>query len=191
MKSLLAFPLALLAAALCSAQPLPGGSTAPSGGKLAPYLPTPEPVVEQMLRLAELKPGERLMDIGSGDGRIVIMGAAKFQAVSAGVEIDAQLVRQSRARIHELGLEKLATIIEGDALAQDYSSYDVIAVYLLPSSNLRLRPILEKQLRPGTRIVAHDFLIRGWKPEREVLVEDDGTGRSHTLYLYKTPQNPR
>jgi protein-L-isoaspartate O-methyltransferase len=144
-----------------------------------------------MLQLAELKPGERLMDIGSGDGRIVIMGAAKFQAVSFGVEIDPPLVRQSRARIHALGLDKLATIIEGDALQQDYSSYDVIAVYLLPSSNLRLRPILDAQLRPGTRIVAHDFLIRGWKPEREVLVEDDGTGRSHTLYLYKTPQNQR
>ena len=194
MKSLYVLAPAPLAAALCGAQtaPAPGAvSRAKTGEKLAPYPPTPDSVVERMLRLAELKPGERLMDIGSGDGRIVIMGAAKFQAISAGVEIDPPLVRQSRVRIHALGLDKLATIIEGDALQQDDLSYDVIAVYLLPSSNLRLRPILDAQLRPGTRIVAHDFLIRGWKPERELWSRTDGTGRSHTLYLYRTPQNQR
>jgi precorrin-6B methylase 2 len=152
--------------------------------KLAPYYPTPESVVERMLKFAGLKPGEKLFDLGSGDGRIVIIAAQKFGADATGVEIDAELVKQSSERIRRLGLEKGARIVRGDLLRQDYSSADVLAVYLLPRSNERLRPMLEKQLRNGTRIVAHDFVFRGWTPEREEYVEDDGAGRSHTLYLY-------
>jgi SAM-dependent methyltransferase len=152
--------------------------------KLAPYYPTPESVVERMLKFADLKPGEKLFDLGSGDGRIVIIAAQKFHADATGIEIDAELVKQSSERIHGLGLEKAARIIRGDLLRQDYSSADVLAVYLLPRSNDRLRPLLEKQLRNGTRIVAHDFVFRGWTPEREEYVEDDGAGRSHTIYLY-------
>jgi predicted O-methyltransferase YrrM len=162
----------------------PAQEQKPDAEKLAPYYPTPEPVVERMLKFAGLKPGEKLFDLGSGDGRIVIIAAQKFHANATGVEIDAELVKQSSERIHALGLEKSARIVRGDILRQDYSSADVLAVYLLPRSNERLRPMLEKQLRNGTRIVAHDFVFRGWTPEREEYVEDDGAGRSHTIYLY-------
>jgi 16S rRNA G966 N2-methylase RsmD len=176
---LVSLALLLLCPTLAAAQELK-----PDAEKLAPYYPTPESVVERMLKFAGLKPGEKLYDLGSGDGRIVIIAAQKFGADATGVEIDAELVKQSSERIRGLGLEKHARIVRGDILRQDYSSADVLAVYLLPRSNERLRPLLEKQLRNGTRVVAHDFVFRGWTPEREEYVEDDGAGRSHTIYLY-------
>jgi SAM-dependent methyltransferase len=177
---LLVLPSLLLACSVLA----PAQEQKPDAEKLAPYYPTPESVVERMLKFADLKPGEKLFDLGSGDGRIVIIAAQKFGADATGVEIDAELVKQSSERIRRLGLESSARIVRGDLLRQDYSSADVLAVYLLPRSNERLRPILEKQLRNGTRIVAHDFVFRGWTPEREEYLEDDGAGRSHTLYLY-------
>ena len=153
--------------------------------KLAPYYPTPETIVEKMLKLGELKPGERMFDLGSGDGRIVIMAAQKFRAISTGVEFDADLWKQSTDRIKSLGLEKRARIIQGDIMKQDYATADLITVYLLPASNDKVRPILEKQLKKGTRIVAHDFDMSGWTAEKTEQVDDDGEGRSHTLYLYR------
>ena len=153
--------------------------------KLAPYYPTPETVVEEMLKMVGTKAGEKMYDLGSGDGRIVIMAAKKFNADSTGVEFDADLYRQSSERIKALGLEKKARIIHGDIMAQDYSDANVITVYLLPISNDRVRPMLEKQLKPGTRIVAHDFEFSGWNADKVLHIEDDGEGRSHTLYLYK------
>jgi protein-L-isoaspartate O-methyltransferase len=152
--------------------------------KLAPYLPTPPLVVERMLQFAAVKPGDKLFDLGSGDGRIVILAARQFQADATGVEIDEQLVKESSGRIHNLGLDGKARILQGDLLRQDYSSADVLTIYLLPSANDKLRPILERQLRNGTRIVALDFPFREWTAEREQFIEDDGQGRSHTLYLY-------
>jgi protein-L-isoaspartate O-methyltransferase len=153
--------------------------------KLAPYYPTPETVVERMLLFGELKAGEKMFDLGSGDGRIVIMAARKFHAVSTGVEFDKDLVKQSTEKIRGLGLQKTARIILGDIMTQDYSSADLITVYLLPVSNEKVRPILEKQLRKGVRIVAHDFEFADWTPEKTGHVEDDGEGRSHTLFLYR------
>lgn len=152
---------------------------------LAPYFPTPPAIAERMLVMTELKKGEKMFDLGSGDGRIVIMAANKFKADATGVELDAALHRQSSDEIKRLGLEKTARIIHGDILQQDYSSADVLTVYLLPVSNDKVRPILEKQLKKGTRIVAHDFEFSGWKPEKVEHVEDDGEGRSHTIYLYR------
>ncbi|MDX2153373.1 MAG: methyltransferase domain-containing protein [Bryobacteraceae bacterium] len=160
------------------------GLTAQEGDKLAPYYPTPETVVEKMLQFGALKPGERHFDLGSGDGRIVIMAAKKFGAVATGVEFDADLYKQSSEKIRSLGL-KNAKIIHGDILKQDFSSADVITVYLLPASNEKVRPLLEKQLKRGTRIVSHDFEISGWTPEKVEQIDDDGEGRSHTLYLYR------
>jgi tRNA1(Val) A37 N6-methylase TrmN6 len=138
-----------------------------------------------MLVLAEVKQGEKMFDLGSGDGRIVIMAANKFKADATGVEYDDSLFKQSMAEIKRLGLEMTARIIHGDILAQDYSSADVITVYLLPVSNTKLRPILENQLKKGARVVAHDFEIAGWKPDKTEHVEDDGEGRSHTIYVYR------
>ncbi len=153
--------------------------------KLAPYYPTPETIVERMLTLGELKAGETMFDLGSGDGRIVVMAAQKFHADATGVEIDKDLYRQSAQRIRKLGLQKTARIINGDIQAQDYRSADLITVYLLPASNDKVRPILEKQLKKGARVVAHDFEFRDWKPEKVETIDDDGEGRSHTLYLYR------
>lgn len=152
--------------------------------KLAPYYPTPESVVERMLKLGGLKPGEKMFDLGSGDGRVVIIAAQKFGADATGIEMDTDLHKQSMDRIKSLGLEKKARIVLGDILKQDFSSADLLTVYLLPSSNDRIRPLLEKQLKRGTRIVSHDFLFSGWTPVKEEHIEDDGEGRSHTLYLY-------
>jgi len=158
---------------------------AQQGEKLAPYYPTPESIVVKMLELADLKPGERVFDLGSGDGRIVIVAVQKFHARAVGVELDKDLARQSAERIHKMGLESSAQIINGDILKQDYSSADVVTVYLLPNSNDKIQPILERQLRKGTRVVAHDFEFRGWKPDKVEDIEDDGEGRSHTLFLYR------
>jgi protein-L-isoaspartate O-methyltransferase len=157
----------------------------PAPEKLAPYYPTPETIVERMLLLGNLKAGEKMFDLGSGDGRIVIMAARKFHAGSTGVEFDKDLVKQSAEKIRSLGLQKSARIILGDIMTQDYSSADLITVYLLPVSNEKVRPMLEKQLRKGVRIVAHDFEFAGWTPEKTEHVEDDGEGRSHTLFLYR------
>jgi ubiquinone/menaquinone biosynthesis C-methylase UbiE len=158
---------------------------AQSPAKLAPYYPTPETIVVKMLELGGLKPGEKMFDLGSGDGRIVIAAAQKFHADAVGVELDKDLCRQSLERIRKLGLEKTAQIVNGDILKQDYSSADLITVYLLPNSNDKVQPLLERQLRKGTRVVAHDFEFRGWTPEKVEDIEDDGAGRSHTLFLYR------
>jgi predicted RNA methylase len=156
----------------------------PTGEKLAPYYPTPESIVERMLDLGGLKAGEKMFDLGSGDGRIVIMAARKYRADATGVELDQDLVQSSTAKIRQLGLQKTAHIIDGDILKQDYSSANLITVYLLPESNIKVRPVLDATVKKGTRIVAHDFTIGGWTPVKTVTIPDDGEGRSHTLYLY-------
>jgi protein-L-isoaspartate O-methyltransferase len=153
--------------------------------KLAPYYPTPETIVEKMLLLGELKAGEKMFDLGSGDGRIVIMAAQKFHADAVGVEMDKDLHKQSMEKIRQLGLEKSARIVLGDIFKQNYSSASLITVYLLPASNDKVQPLLEKQLRKGARVVAHDFEFRNWTPEKVENIDDDGEGRSHTLFLYR------
>lgn len=152
--------------------------------KLAPYYPTPESVVERMLKLGDVKAGDKVFDLGSGDGRVVIMAAQKFGADATGIEMDGDLWKQSTDRIKSLGLDKKAHIIRGDITKQDYSPATMLTVYLLPSSNDKIRPLLEKQLKKGTRIVSHDFMFKDWAPAKEEHIEDDGEGRSHTLYLY-------
>jgi len=155
------------------------------GGRLAPFYPTPEMVVDKMLELGELKPGEKMFDLGSGDGRIVIMAAQKFHADATGVELDKGLARQSSERIRKLGLEKTARVVTGDLLKQDYASADLITVYLLPLSNDKVQPLLDRALKKGARVVAHDFEFRGWTPVKTETIPDDGEGRSHKLYLYR------
>jgi predicted RNA methylase len=154
--------------------------------KLAPYYPTPETIVEKMLQLGGLKAGEKMFDLGSGDGRIVIVAAQKFHAEAVGIELDKDLCKQSTARILKLGLEKNARIVNGDLLKQNYSSADLVTVYLLPDAvNNKVQPLLDKQLKKGARIVAKDFDFRNWTPEKVENIADDGEGRSHTLYLYR------
>ena len=154
--------------------------------KLAPYYPTPETIVGRMLQLGGLKAGEKMFDLGSGDGRIVIMAAQKFHAEAVGIEIDPDLCRRSLARIARLGLERSARIVHGDLLAQNYGSADLVTVYLLPDAiDNQVQPLLDRQLKKGARVVAHDFAFRGWTAEKVENIADDGEGRSRTLYLYR------
>ena len=172
----------LLAALLCAPLPAQNGAAQ----KLAPYYPTPQTIVEKMLELGGLTAGEKMFDLGSGDGRIVIMAAQKFHADSVGIEIDRDLWKQSMDRIRKLGLEKTARIVNGDLLQQNYSSADLVTVYLLPESiDAKVQPLLDRQLKKGARVVAHDFEFRNWTPEKVESIADDGEGRSHSIYLYR------
>ncbi len=150
---------------------------------LAPYIPTPQEAVDRMLEAAHVKPGDVVYDLGSGDGRIVITAAQKFGARGVGVEIRPDLCQKARERIKSLGLEDRVSMVEDSALRVDLSSADVVTLYLLTSSNERLRPNLEKYLKPGSRVVSYEFPIRGWKPVRAIVLQ---TGKTeHLIYLYE------
>jgi tRNA1(Val) A37 N6-methylase TrmN6 len=165
--------------------PLAAMAQTGNGEKLAPYYPTPQTIVERMLQLGGLRAGEKMYDLGSGDGRIVIMAAQKFHADAVGIELDKDLCRLSLQTITKLHLEKNAHIVNGDLMKQNYSSADLVTVYLLPGFIDKVQPILDQQLKKGARIVAHDFEFKNWTPEKVEAIGDDGEGRSHTLYLYR------
>lgn len=152
-------------------------------GSLAPYLPTPNTIVDQMLQAGQLKAGETMFDLGSGDGRIVIAAAQKYKANAIGVELDDVLAASSTERIAELGL-KNARIIHGDLMQQNYSSADLITVYLWPEANAKVAQLLDLQLKKGARVVSHDFRMGTWTPTKTITIADDGTGRSHMLFVY-------
>jgi predicted RNA methylase len=138
-----------------------------------------------MLDAAKLKPGETLYDLGSGDGRVLIMAAQRFGAKAVGVEISSKEAQTSSERIKDLKLDKLCRVVEGDVLQTDLSEADVVTMYFLTTSNDLLRPNLEKYLKAGARVVSHDYPIRGWVPVRTERV--DAHRRQHTLYVYEMP----
>lgn len=150
-----------------------------------PFVPTPEVVVRRMLQLANVRKDEVVYDLGCGDGRIVIMAAREFGARSACIEIRKDLYEQTLRRVRDLGLEDRVKVIYGNFFEEDLSEADVVTMYLLTSVNERIRPKLERELRPGVRVVSHDFEMPGWKP---LIVEDlYEEWRSHKIYLYKIP----
>jgi hypothetical protein len=163
-------------------------------GSLAPYLPTPATIVDQMLQAGGLKPGETMFDLGSGDGRIVIAAAKKYRANAIGVELDDALAAVSEQKIADAGLSATppdgasrygtARIIHGDLMKQDYSSADLVTVYLWPDANKQVARLLDIQLKKGARVVSHDFTMGNWTPTKTITVPDDGTGRSHELFVY-------
>ena len=150
---------------------------------LAPYLPSPQVIVDKMLEAARLKPGEVIYDLGSGDGRIVITAAQKFKARAIGIELQNGLFQSTTKRVASLGLEKQVKIIHGNALDIDLSPADVVTVYLLTSSNEKLKPNFDKYLKPGARVVSYAFEIRGWQPARVETVQLEG--RLHSIYVYE------
>ncbi len=151
-----------------------------------PYVPTPPDIVEKMLDLAKVTPDDVVYDLGSGDGRIVITAAQKYGAHAVGIEINLDLYRQSRDQIKALKLDDRASVICEDMFDVSLHRATVVTLYLLTSSNEKLRPKLERELRSGTRIVCHDFHIPGWDPEQVVDVTSKN-GIPHKLYLYVRP----
>lgn len=154
---------------------------------LAPFVATPIPVVRQMLILAELKPGDILFDLGSGDGRAVIMAAQDFGATSVGVELRDDLAKRALDNIQKLDLNEKTKIIQKDIFTVDLSSANVVFLYLTTSANERIKPKLEAELKLGTRIVSHDYEILGWKAKKvDNFCENPKLGYpSHTLYVYE------
>ena len=151
---------------------------------LAPYIPTPQSLVERMLEAGHVKPGDVVYDLGSGDGRIVITAAQKFGAKAVGVEIRADLCRIATEKIKSLGLDERVRMVQGSALHVDLSPADVVTMYLLTSSNELMRPNLEKYLKPGARVVSNQFPIKGWRPVETVHMTT-GSNMQHTIYVYE------
>jgi ubiquinone/menaquinone biosynthesis C-methylase UbiE len=163
----------------CQAQPL-------AADNLAPYIPTPQMLVDKMLELANVKPNEMVYDLGAGDGRIVITAAQKFSARAVGVELSPDLYKLALHRVKQAGVQERVKIIHGNMLDVDLSPADVVTIYLLTSTNSILKPNLEKYLKPGARIVSLDFEVRGWKPA--VVHKIESGNMKHTIYLYERPK---
>jgi SAM-dependent methyltransferase len=151
---------------------------------IAPFVPTPHEVVSRMLELAEIKQGDVLYDLGSGDGRIVVAAAKKFGIRAVGFEIDPVLVKDSRQIIKRAGLEELVEIRERDIRTVDFSPASVVTMYLYPAANLRLRPVLMRELKPGSRVISHDFGMGNWKPDHVERLRDTA-GLSRTIYRWR------
>ncbi len=156
----------------------------PSPASLAPYVATPQDVVDRMLALAGVTEKDVVYDLGCGDGRIVITAAQKYGARGVGVDIDPQRIAESEANARKAGVEKLVSFKLQDALTVDVSKASVVTLYLLSASNMKLRPLLTKQLAPGSRIVSHAFSMGDWEPAK-VEQYDDAQGITRTLYLWK------
>lgn len=149
---------------------------------LAPDFPTPPTVVDKMLALAQVKPGETVYDLGCGDGRILFAAAQDFKAKAVGIEIRREIYEKTAKKVETAGLADQIKVLHGDALKTDLSQADVVTVYLLTSSNERLKPQFQKYLKPTARIISHDFEIKGWKADHvEKMIVG---GHEHTIYLY-------
>jgi len=156
---------------------------------IAPFVPSPQTVVEYMLKLAGLKAGEILFDMGSGDGRTVIMAAKTFGARGVGIELREDLAKKAMNHIHENGLDDRVTIMNTDMFNVNLTSADVVYLYLTTSANEKIKPKLESDLKKGARVVSHDYEIIGWRPVKvENFCENPTLGYpSHTIYLYTKP----
>ena len=157
------------------------------------WLPTPEKVVDSMLRLAEVGPEDVLYDLGSGDGRTAITAATRFGARGArGVEIRQGLLTRSREQARRAGVEDRVAFVDEDLFGTNLAGADVVTLYLLPRLNLKLRPRLLRELRPGTRIVSHNFGMGDWDPDRTLTTRDIFGGGEvprveHRLHLWIVP----
>lgn len=153
---------------------------------LAPFVPTPMPVVRRMLEMAGVGAEDIVYDVGCGDGRIVIEAAKTFGARGVGIDIDPEMVAKSKANVAEAGLSDRVEILHMDATRTDISKATVVTLYLLPESNELLRPIFEAQLKPGTAVVSHNYSIAGWE-DRHVDFDTvlDEHGGEHYIYLYR------
>ncbi|MGE0462690.1 MAG: cyclopropane-fatty-acyl-phospholipid synthase family protein [Vicinamibacterales bacterium] len=161
------------------------GQKRPDAPQLAPYVPTPQDVVDRMLALAGVTKNDVVVDLGCGDGRIPITAARVYGARGIGVDIDPQRIAEANANAKAAGVTHLVEFRLQDAMTTDVSGATVITLYLLSSSNLKLRPILTRQLKPGARIVAHNFAMGDWEAEK-VETFTDKEGRTRTIYRWTT-----
>jgi precorrin-6B methylase 2 len=149
------------------------------------YVPTPQPVVDAMLEMAEVKKGDVLYDLGSGDGRIPITAAKKYGVRGTGIDINPQRIAEANENAQREGVSELVTFKEADLFQEDFSDADVVTLYLLDSLNEKLRPRLLAELKPGTRIVSHAFRMGDWEPEQTRTV-----GNS-TIYRWTVPERKK
>ena len=177
-------PLAILSA---SVQQRPG-ERPPQREPDVIYVPTPYEVVDKMLEMADVRPGEVVYDLGCGDGRIPCTAAKKYGVRAWGFDINPKRVEESLDTVKKFNVASLVTIKEQDIFQLDLSKADVITLYLLPRLNVKLIPQLDK-LKPGCRIVSHDFNMEGVRPKREISFRPSGgdSTRDHRVYLWVTP----
>ncbi|HEV2763658.1 MAG TPA: class I SAM-dependent methyltransferase [Pyrinomonadaceae bacterium] len=181
------------APAASPSKPSPSPVTSPSADitpadqeKLdVPYVPTPEPVVARMLEMAGVKKDDLLYDLGSGDGRIVITAAKKYGARGVGYDIDPLRIRESNENAQRAGVADRVRFVQGDLFQADLSGASVVTLYLLPEINDRLRPKLLKELKPGTRVVSHNYGMTDWEPLE--LAEVEVRGDTHYIYSWVIP----
>jgi SAM-dependent methyltransferase len=179
-----------------AAEPTAAAAAAPTETAKAPdviYVPTPQPVVDRMLEVAKVKKSDVVYDLGCGDGRIVVTAAKKYGARGVGYDIDPKRVAEAKENVKKAGVENLVTIEQKDIFTLDLSPASVVTLYLLPRLNVRLLPQLEK-LKPGSRVVTHDFDIEGYKPEKRIdmkAIKDDADQTAdHVIYSFITPLKP-
>lgn len=185
--STLALALVVAAHATAACAQTQGPSQPQAAPRLdVPYVPTHEKVVDEMLRLARPGKDDVLYDLGSGDGRIVITAARRFGSRGVGYDIDPERVAEARDNAKKAGVTDRVRFEQQDIFTADIKEATIVTLYLLPDVNLRLRPKLLSELRPGTRIVSHNYDMGDWKPERVVKVTVPGGGE-HTVYYWTIP----
>ncbi|HLV02623.1 MAG TPA: class I SAM-dependent methyltransferase [Acidobacteriota bacterium] len=151
-----------------------------------PFVPTPQVVVDRMLELAGVGPGDYVIDLGSGDGRIVV-SAAKRGAIGHGVDLNPQRIREARENAQKEGVTDRVVFVREDLFETDFRTASVVTMYLLSSVNLKLRPRILEELRPGTRIVSYSFDMDEWKPDVEDSVSANGSTGGYEVYLWIVP----
>lgn len=174
-----------IVAALCTLIVAAASASASEREPDVNYIPTPQDVVDDMLRLVDLRPDDLLYDLGSGDGRIPITAAQRYGVRAIGIDIDPRRIAEAQANARAAGVSQLVEFRQADLFESDFSEATVVTLYLFPDLNLKLRPRLLTTLRPGTRIVSHQFDMGDWTPEKTLR-----TGR-HVVYFWKVPQLTR
>ncbi len=173
----------LLAGALCA--PWPVLAQYDEFGGDVPYVPTPQPIVEAMLKLGRIQPTDFVIDLGCGDGRIVVMAAEKFGARGMGFDLNPQRIAEAKENAKKAGVEDRVEFVEKNLFDADVSKATLVTLYLLPDVNMRLRPKLLRELRTGARIVSHSFDMGDWKPDKKIEVN------GKTLYFWEVTEKAK
>ncbi len=150
-----------------------------------PYVPTPENVVEEMLKVAKITKSDVLYDLGSGDGRIVVTAARKYGARGVGYDLNPERIQEANENARKAGVTDRVTFRQGDLFEADLREATVVTLYLLPSVNLKLRPKLFSELKPGTRVVSHDFDMGDWKPQKTINLD------GHRIHFWVIPADAK